>query len=346
MTLTDGRHIGLGAPVGGGIMPDPDFETKVAAIRQYWIRAVGGQARNGGRTPIVTAPRPRLPRNIRSAGRLMLGLLTIVTLATSAAIPVAVAEGGTAARVRLGQGVPGSYTAYGISCSSACHWVGVFMPAADGRAVLDGVTIAPGAGITRLDARAPAVDTGHPGLVYPAGGGTGWIPLAIVLAIALGGWLFAASSALVTRIRRRRRSPTVPAPAPGTPWRAGRSEIDRPLPQAMAIVLVGAIVTAGYLVASHPVSSWTPTARTRACALYNQWLFAQPSGGTSVAELTVLNRAALEAPSGPLLTDLTTLDEAMRTAAADGKAATQATAYTDMASIGTDCSRNGPQSGG
>jgi len=155
-----------------------------------------------------------------------------------------------------------------------------------------------------------AVDTGSAGLVYPAGGGTGWIPLAITLAL-LAGCLTV--DALWMRSRQRRaqgarqpgRAPPPAAIATGGP---ARPDTARTAVMTGAVCLVVAGTAAAVLLA--PVPSVAPPTAARACADYSEWRAAQ--NGYSWADQGALARAALTraarvAPIGALGTDLSAL---------------------------------------
>lgn len=334
LTLTGGKQVLLGAPVTGGLMQDRDFDRKVSGIQQFWRRTTG---RDSGDARISVLP----PTSYRLPARSTLVLLvTLAALGLAAALPVLAREGGPALLVRLGQGQPGYFTGYYDSCSGSCAWVGEFT-ARQGSAHRGGVTIAPGAGIPPTGGRVAAVDTGRAGPVYPAGGGTGWIPLAATLAL-LAGCLTVDALWVMSRVRHRRaqdacqpgRAPPTAAVPSGGPARPAV------VTGAVFLVVAGTVAAVLFL----PLPAPAPPRAAQACADYSEWLAAQ--GGYSWADQGALARAALTraarvAPIGALGTDLSTL--ATDVSAADRFGQSPAgidalmTVRTDMQAVGHDC---------
>src|SRR4029077_15494303 len=110
------------------------------------------------------------------------GVSAVFLVAAVVALPFTVRVGVPALQARLGQGQPGHYIANTDVCGATCFWVGDFT--ASGASGHRGeVTIAPGANILRVGERVPAVDIDGASMVYPAGGGTAWIPTASLLSI-------------------------------------------------------------------------------------------------------------------------------------------------------------------
>ncbi len=100
---------------------------------------------------------------------------------------------GPAIRAGHDQGIRGTFTAQQYSCYrfTLCHWNGLFV-ARHGRTRLEDVTYdgdMPGGGHPGIVV--PALDSGDPDTVYPAGGSNAWIgDLLELAAIATGAVLF------------------------------------------------------------------------------------------------------------------------------------------------------------
>lgn len=306
VTTASGQHFALGAPVSGGIMPDPEFEGKVRQIRACWHAAAGGRAGAGG-TPVIPVFAAAYPEWL-SAGVVLRGCVTLVLVAAVAAVPFAVPAGGPALLARLGQGQPGSYTPYAYTCTPACYWTGEFA-ARGGSRHRDGMTIAPGLGTAQVGDPVPAVYAGDPSMVYPAGGGTAWIPVALLAAIiVICGPL---EAVWFVRWRRRRNSARqehapLPARRPGRARRAGgtwRAAGVIMLPAVTIVVLAGGGGALATIIQAIPP---TPSAKALACTDYAIWLETENPADPSYSA-AVLARADREAPAGPLRWDMDAL---------------------------------------
>jgi hypothetical protein len=303
LTLTEGKQVLLGAPVAGGLMPDRDFDRKVGEIQQFWRCARG---RDSGDAAIAVVP----PRSYRVTARSRLvGLVTLVALGLISALPVLAREGGPALLVRLGQGQPGSFTAYYYSCSGSCAWIGEFTPT-DSSARREGVTLAPGASFPQIGGRVSAVDVGSAGQVYPAGGGTSWIPLAITLTLTIA-WLTVDALWVTSRIRQRRSQHTRqsgPDPPVAAVQLGGspRPVLARTVVASGSVVLVAAGTIAAILFWPLP-SPARPPAAARACASYGEWLATQSGTTQPWTDKVALARAAQLAPNDALGNDLSAL---------------------------------------
>lgn len=325
LMTSDGIVRRLGAPVAGGVMPDRTFESKVRKIRDYWHQAAGQPAWPDSPPPgleVVAYSRDR-PRP--AAALVFRGVLLLMAFVAIAAVPVAIAEGGSALLVRLGQGQPGRFTAYALACDPACSWVGSFTPR-DGGHARNGLILAPGRS-PRLGRDVAAVDLDSSRVVYPAEGGSSWILLAILLAIVIGD--LALEAALMTRRRIRRAYPHADQPATGS-WRL--------LATASAVALI--ITAPGFAVARSPVPASGPSRVTLACADYGRWLFAQPASGRLVS-LAVLATAEEQAPMGRLSLALSTLSADANTAVTAGRITQRLVAGVsvsrDMAAVSRVC---------
>lgn len=342
LTLTGGVQVLLGAPVTGGLMRDRDFDRKVREIRQFWRHAIG-MGSGGGPVPVLP------PMSYRVAARsAIVGLVTLTALGLTAALPVTVREGGQALLVRFGEGQPGYFTGYFYSCGGgSCAWVGNFT-ASNSPARQDSVTIAPGASIPSLGSRVPAVDTGAASLVYPAGGGTDWIPLVTTLAV-LAGCLAVDALWVTSRIRQRRaeierqpgRDPPAAAVGAGGPARPvlPRRAMARTAFMSGAACLVVAGTVAAVLLL--PLPSAAPSAAARACADYGEWLAAYTGSSQPWTDRAALERATQVAPAGALAADLGALAYDVNTAAEFGQSsagdAALASMVTDIHAVGHDC---------
>ncbi|MBO0830452.1 MAG: hypothetical protein J2P29_00635 [Actinobacteria bacterium] len=341
LTLTGGAQDLLAAPVTGGLMQDREFDRKVREIYQFWRRATGMDLLD---TPIPVLP----PTSYRATARsTLVGLVTLVALGLMAALPVMAREDVQALLVHLGQGQPGYFTGYFHSCSESCGWVGDFT-ASDGSARRNGVTMAPGATITPID-RVPAVSTGSAGPVYPAGGGTGWIPLAITLAV-LAVCLVVEALWVTSRIRQRRaerQSELLHDPLSGAfaPRRPARTVLAQRRDQALRTITVSAtcLVVAGAAAAVLllPIASPTSRVAVPACADYGEWLASYYSTSLPWADQAALARARQVASSGALGLDLTQLDSDVTTAAQLGQSSAGQAALAhmtiEMQAVGHDC---------
>lgn len=307
LTTVSGRQYTLGAPVSGGVMADRDFGNRAREIRDYWQRAAG---RTGPSDLAAASPAgaPVASARVRpSGGASVRALVAVLLAACVAALPVVLLEGGPALKVRLGGGEPGVFTAYQFACPTTCSWVGGFAPA-DGARYRDGVVIAAGASIDRLGQSVPAVYTGNARLVYPAGGGTSWIFVAVLIGAILACLLALALWAAVPRMRSRRMPPRDrPPPGPGSAASTARSSsTGRFLATAGAVVVIVAGAAVVIVQQAMPAASVAPA--TLACADYSHWLLAQSGGGPPGQDLAFLSKAEREAPAGSLLSaDLDTL---------------------------------------
>jgi hypothetical protein len=344
VTTTHGVSFALGAPVAGGAMPYPDFEETARRIRSYWQRAIG--VRPDHVVPLYHAPQVPGPIPAVAMARLLVMLVLAVAIV---AIPFTVRAGVPALRVRLGEGQPGSYVAYSSSCPAACYWTGQFT-AANGARARDGVTIAPGSGIARIGDRVRAVDAGDSTMVYPAGGGTAWIPTLTLLAIVVVCLPLQVSWRMARRRRRRAVFGLAPPARQKRPdattrhrWRAVRLPPVAAWSIGVALMLGLSAGGAGIIVAVQAVPP-APSSTARTCADYNAWLLSQHSTALPQQVPAALLRAAQEAPAGPLSTGLAVLTGDLGQAieqTGTASLADLANVTTDMQVITTACTRQG-----
>jgi hypothetical protein len=343
VTTIAGTQFVLGAPVDGGIMPDPAFEDSVRKIRGYWRRAVGAHTdRDFDRAIPVTRVQAGAIR--ATVGALIRWTVTVVLAFAIIALPFTVRAGLPALQVRLGQGQPGEFVADASVCAVSCYWAGQFAASAGGPR-RDGITIGPGARVSRPGDRVAAVELGTETPVYPAGGGTAWIPTAVLLVIIVG-CLPLEIIWLAERRRRRRGSDDWMLPMPARPAaaRGPRGWASTPLAGTQWIVagIIVALIAggAGIAVAAQAVPPARPPAGAVTCADYNAWLLAQHGSGPPQA-LGQLVRAASEAPPGTLRTDLASLQSDAQTAAdqngTQSGLAALISATSDMNAVTKDC---------
>lgn len=82
---------------------------------------------------------------------------------------------GPAWSAMMGHGTRGTFTVQ--QCTGGkrtCDWVGTFR-ADNGQDLQVAVQLGDGSHITHIGQQVPAIDTGEPGEVFPAGGGTDWL---------------------------------------------------------------------------------------------------------------------------------------------------------------------------
>jgi hypothetical protein len=327
-----GHRFTLGAPVSGGLMPDPDFEAKVRRIRNYWRAATGMSPDEEAADPIPVYGRPPPSVSARAAAHWSVALILAAALV---ALPFAIGSGGGALAVRLGSGQPGTFSAVSSSCTGPCFWVGDFRTR-DGSLAVPDLALAPGVSISGAGAQVAAVYPGRGPLVYPAGGGTTWIPLAVVILTIAG--CAAATAYWIIRWRMRRRRGR-PEPAPGR--KLGQLGIT--IVSAAPILLmvfggVGIAVTANGI----PAAGTLPTAV--ACADYSAWMQAQgDGGGPLVKDPSLLAEAQQHAPPGQLSADLYTLATDVASSVTAGHSMSglvdQFAAVTEMKAVTNDCFR-------
>jgi len=345
ITTTAGSRFLLGAPVAGGIMPDPDLDRKTRQIRRYWHVATGAaDDADSAPVPVVVA---RLSGGLR-AGVVLRGAVAVLLIAAAVAIPFTLRAGLPSLQARLGQGQAGTYTAYAFTCDSSCYWIGRF--ASSGGSPRGGMaTIAPGADITHAGQRVLAVRVGGSGLIYPAGGGIEWIPLAclaLVVIVCLSMLL-----AWIARRGRRRRADQPGMQAAG--WRARRRRRVRPgplaptwrilapivLPAALFLAVIAAGVGVAETVRAVPPSA--PSPKALACADYSVWLDANGSSVPPRQDALQLARAVTEARDSRLHADLSQLSTDVQNAIALGAQpaglVAESSAITDMSAVTRDC---------
>jgi hypothetical protein len=313
VSTTAGTEFALGAPVAGGLMPDPDFDAKVRQIRSLWQAATAGRPGRqvSGRIPVYVAAGPKLP--VRTVLR---GGVVVILAATIVMLPFAISSGGEALSIRLGSGQPGTFSPVSQTCGGSCYWVGAFRASA-GSPVFSGLALVPGGNVTKAGERMPAVYPGHGGLVYPTNGGVGWIPLVLVI-VTIAGCL----AAIAYWTFRRQ-------------WRAHGDAPGRALgPYGIGLALGGVIILIVFGGAFVSVTAQdVPPARTLptvvACAEYSAWLQAQASnGGPPSRDPALLAQAQRHAPPGQLGSDLNTLAADVSIAIAAG--GTQAGLVDDL----------------
>ncbi len=327
---TSGGHFTLGAPVSGGLMPDPDFEAKVRRIRSCWWAATGMNQDREMTDPIpgYVGTAPSVP--VRAVVHWSVGLIFAAALV---ALPFAISAGGQALAVRLGSGQPGTFSVLSTSCAGTCFWVGNFR-GRDGAAV-PGLAMAPGASIASSGAQIPAVYPGHGGLAYPTGGGTTWIPLAVVI-LAIAGCA-PATAYWIIRWRAARRHMGRPEPPRGR--ELGQYGLGLVLAALFVVIAVGGAVidvTADEI----PAAGSLPTAV--ACADFNAWVQAQGDGSGPLAkDPALLAEAQQNAPAGQLSVDLDTLATDVSSSVAAGNSmaglADQVQAINAMKAVTSDC---------
>jgi hypothetical protein len=332
LTAIDGGTLRLGMPVSGGIMPDPDFDGKVAQIRAYWRQVSGPDPQRASQPTPGARGDPRTP--IRALAR---GAVELILVGAIVAVPFSVRSEGPALLARLGQGQPGYLTVTANACDQRCYWLGDFR-ARRPAAIRFAVPIAPGARIAGPGDRVPAVYMGDGNLVYPAGGGPDWIPLSVLL-LVIGGCL-----PLVTWWYLRARN-----------WRRGSALAYQPRgaagPARLAVTdaWVGVLIVVYILVltsAGASISYWaqdvpvdfSPSAL--ACADYLAWEQAQPlPGGTDVR--SGLLAGAVRDATGQLRVALSTLQAAASSEPRGGPGSTSASASAallgDMTAAAKDC---------
>jgi hypothetical protein len=342
ITTTAGSQFLLGAPVAGGIMPDPDFGRKAGQIRRYWHTATGAaDDADSAPVPVVIGG---LSGGLR-AGAVLRGAVVVLLIAAAVAIPFTLRAGLPSLQARLGQGQDGTYTAYAFTCDSSCYWIGRFTTS-DGSPRGGMATIAPGADITHASERVLAVRVGGSGLIYPAGGGIEWIPLASLALVVI----VCLSMLLAWIARRGRRLVRTPITAG---WRARRRRRVRPGPFAPAWRLLAAIVLpaalflgviaagVGVAEAVRAVPPSAPSPKALACADYSVWLDANSSNVPPRRDALQLTLAVTEAQDSRLHADLSQLSTDVQNAIALGTQpaglVAESSATTDMSAVTRDC---------
>jgi hypothetical protein len=327
---TGGSQFALGAPIAGGLMPDPDFDTKVGQIRSLWQAATAASPdrRVSGVIPVYAAAGPKLP--VRTVIR---GGVVVILAAAIVMLPFAISSGGQALSIRLGSGQPGTFSAVSQTCGGSCYWVGGFRPSTSAP-VVSGLALVPGGTVHRAGERIPAVYPGHGGLVYPANGGVGWVPL-VLLIVAIAACLTVVAYWTVRRQWRAHASGPVSGRALG--------------PYGIGLALGGVIIVivfGGAFVAA--TAQDIPPARTLptavACAEYSAWLQAQAGNvGPPARDPGLLAQAQQHAPSGQLSSDLNTLAADVSIAIAAGNTGAglvdDLNATNAMGAVTKDCYR-------
>jgi hypothetical protein len=333
VTTGGGDRLLLGMPVGGGIMPDPDFEAKAGRIRAYWQAATGAQPAPGAPVPVVTAGSTPIRR--QTVLRICVEIVLIAAVIT---VPFTIRGSGPALLARLGGGQQGSFTASTFTCDTTCYWVGDFAPS-HGGPPRTGLAMAPGARIGQAGQRVTAAYMGNGRVVYPAGGGPNWIPLAVLILVTVACLIPTASWIIgwrlrVGRARVRDHSHDVTVPAQSV--RATTS--NRPgivLGLAIVAATVGGAVL-GYAADLVPES---PAPAALACAQFRAWQEAQPNSGISDVSPALLADATQEA-AGQLQIDLATLSgDAANASGSSGIArlAAEGTVIKDMETVQAAC---------
>lgn len=340
---TGGGRFTLGAPVTGGVMSDPDFEAKVRKIRSYWLAGAG--VHGGADTALIPSYVGRsFDMSIGSALRWGTALILAGAVV---ALPFTVGSGGPALTVRLGQGEDGSFTANAYACESACYWIGDYR-ARDGSLALTGVVMAPGGSIAHAGERVRAVYAHDGALVYPPGGGTAWIPLAIALTVIavclplLAVWILGWHRRRRPRITPDEQHLLVAALADASDGRGGRRIGGPGIGVALGVVI---IILAGGGDAVTTVAREVPSAAAPAavaCADYSAWALAQTDDGPPGRDPGLLTYAERQAPAGQLSADLDALGGDVNMAIGAGASkrglVEQIAVAHDMHSVSKDCS--------
>jgi hypothetical protein len=247
VATTGGRHFWLGAPVDGGIMPDPEFAAKIGQIRDYWNRAVtinppeglttlewlrGSGLGPGVRAAADAGPGPWL-KFLLAITRLPV-LLSLALVFVIVVLPFTLRDIGPAWSAHLGHGQPGIFTADTETCSKTCSWYGTFI--SDTGYTRPDVLFGSGNHISHAGDQAAAIDTGDSKVVYPAGGGTDWILLTGLLAAEIA-TMIGVPIYLFRKLRRwqARHTPPLADERPGhhtrLPARSVRTRLGRPAAQ-------------------------------------------------------------------------------------------------------------------
>lgn len=342
---TGGGQFTLGAPVTGGLMSDPDFEAKVRKIRSYWLAGAG--VHGGADAAHIPSYVGRSSTFHMSMGGVLRWGTALILAGAVVALPFAVSSGGPALTVRLGHGQDGYFTANAYACEGACYWVGDYR-ARNGSLALTGVVMAPGGSIAHAGERVLAVYAHDGALVYPPGGGTAWIPLAIALTVIAVCLPLLAVWILGWHRRRRKITPDgqhllVAALADASDRRRSGRRI---APSGIGIAL-GVVITilafggdAVTTIAREVPSAAAPAAV--ACAAYSAWALAQPDDGPPGRDPALLTYAEREAPAGQLSADLDTLGGDVNMAIGAGETDTglveQMAVVHDMQTVSKDCS--------
>jgi len=301
VTTVSGDRLLLGMPVRGGLMPDADFEAKAARIRAYWQAAIGAQPAVGTPVPVVVGGSPPIRR--QTVQRLC---VEVVLLAAVITVPFTIRGSGPALLARLGGGQQGSFTARTFTCGTTCYWIGDFTPG-QGGPQRTGLAMAPGARIGHGGQLVAAVYMGNGRVIYPAGGGPNWVPLALVLLVIVV-CLVPTTAWIISWRRRIRREPVLDyghavPPTPRRPEQATTSY--RPVLVLALVIVVSTIGGAALGYAANLVPA-SPAPNTIACAEYLAWLEAQPTPGSSNVSPELLAAATQDA-TGQVQIDLATL---------------------------------------
>jgi hypothetical protein len=295
-----GDRLLLGMPVSGGIMPDPDFQTKVAGIREYWQAAIGAQPAPDVPVPVVTGGSAPIRR--QTVLRLCVEVILVAAVITAL---FTVRGSGPALLARLGGGQQGFYTASALTCDTACYWVGDFTPN-QGGPDRTSLAMAPGAPIGHAGQRVAAVYLGNGRVIYPAGGGPDWIPLALVLLVIVACLVPTIAWIIGWRRRVGRAAVVDYSHDVGSGPRTDRARISNRPGIALGVVVVASITggtVLGYAANLVPVN---PAPTPTACAEYRAWLGAQPNVGHFDVSPALLADATHDA-TGQLQVDLATL---------------------------------------
>jgi len=332
----------LGAPISGGIAPDPDFEPRAREICDYWRTATGSTPSDPSSPLPVDFSLPMVPPALNFAA-----VAVVLVVSAAIAVSIALSRGGSALLARLGRGEPGYFTASGRMCASACYWIGEFT--ARHGPPRNGMLMAQGATRIRLGAKIPAVFVGNAPLTYPAGGSTAWIPPAITVGVLIA--CLAAAAFAIGRYRRQ-----LSDIRQGRQPRGGRQLLRAQRLTAAKIRKRAAMTTAALLavvicewlaliaaVAATPAAP--PSAAQIACADYTTWLLAQNPNDPPDRDLAELAQALQEAPPGPLAVDLGVLSQDAQSAIAspgtDTGLVAEANVANDIGQVNKDCYATG-----
>ncbi len=214
VTTTSGTRFRLGAPVDGRVARDPEFWEKLLQIRNYWRTLQSpsdnpstieraGRGRDTGAIPVDAGPGKALKALL--AITQPAALLSFALAFAVATFPFMVRDIGPAWSAHLGHGQPGIFTAYAENCSNTnfgthCTWYGTFT--GDNGSSRDGMLLASGGHIRQAGDQVPAIDTGDPKVVYPAGGGADWILITVIMALEIAAMIYVPVY-LIRKFRRR-----------------------------------------------------------------------------------------------------------------------------------------------
>jgi hypothetical protein len=189
-----------------------------------------------------------------------------------------------------------------------------------------------------------AVYPGSGGVVYPPGGGSAWIPLAVVLLVIIG--CLPPTVAWTIQWRRSARRPAVVDYRPGaapqkSPRQRGHTVTGTRAAVIIALEIVALVAAGAALASQSDLVLRAPTPAAMACASYGTWLLAQPEAGPPRRDPTLLADATQEARSGQLGDDLLTLQSDVAIAVAEPSEelslVAEANVLADMNQVDRDC---------